>query len=104
MYAIELYVPKYNNAGESIRPEDWLSLEKQITDAFGGFTRYAGVGSFKGQEEAVTVYRILHTRVRTGPISKEREAIRGIAMFVKVRWQQISVLYTVQKLETVEYV
>lgn len=100
MYAIELYVPKYNNAGQSIRPEDWLSLEKRITDAFQGFTRYAGVGSFKGQEEAVTVYRIIVENT----IFHDSPPIQRIARYVKQAWNQETVLYTVQALEAVEFV
>ena len=99
MYAIELYVPKFDNAGRSIKPEDWLSLERQITDAFDGFTRYAGIGSFKGQEEAVTVYRVV-----TKDIVIFTSAIQRIARYVKQAWQQKTVLYTVQALKTVEYV
>ena len=96
MYAIELYVPKFDNQGGNIDPLNWLSLEKQITEAFQGFTRYAGIGSWKGQEETVTVYHII-----THEIPAE---IYSIAEYVKRTWEQESVLYTVQPLEAVEYV
>ena len=104
MYAIELYVPKYNNAGESIRPEDWLSLEKQITDAFGGFTRYAGVGSFKGQEESVTVYRILSWNLAGSITVEDKTAIEAIADWVKINWQQETVLWTYAKIDDMNLV
>lgn len=101
MYAIELYVPKYDNQGEPIPDGHWADLENQIRIAFNGYTRFEAVGHWQGISEEIYLYRI----VANGTFQElDVLAVQEIARYVKTIWQQESVLYTVQPLETVEYV
>jgi len=99
MYAIELYVPKYDNQGEPIPDGHWADLENQIRIAFNGYTRFEAVGHWQGISEEIYLYRILSS----GFSDNAKEAIVNIAGYVKKTWQQETVLWTASEISTAGY-
>ena len=100
MYAIELYVPKFDNDCKAIGSEHWQSLEGQIIDHFGGFTRHAAVGRWGKQSEEIYVYCILSETFG----SVKRDCLDQIDYYVKVHWRQESMLWTITETAEINYV
>lgn len=99
MYAIELYVPRYDNQGQAIALEIWDGLESQIISHFRAFTRYAAVIRRGSQEEAITVYRVSSGNLPT----TIQQAIEAIADWVKINWHQEFVLWTITETAEINF-
>ena len=99
MKCIELYVPKWDNAGKAIAHDRWVTLEGTLRQRFDGFSTYTVAGQWTNDQGQTHLDRVVIYRIICLGTPEELKTIKTLADFIKGYWHQESVLYTVADID-----